>query len=63
VAAWSAEIPAEADSDQRFRLMPSEGKTPMPWEYAKYKNPHYNSAAQPRSTGGLPRGESLESFR
>jgi hypothetical protein len=29
---------AGSDSDQRFQLMPSEGKTPVPCEYAKYKN-------------------------
>jgi hypothetical protein len=43
--AWSADIPEKPDSDQRLPLMPSAGRTPLPFEYAKYKNRHYNSTA------------------
>jgi hypothetical protein len=36
--AWSRNISKKSDGDSYFALMPSEGKTPLAWEYAKYKN-------------------------
>jgi hypothetical protein len=40
--AWSGNISQRPDSDSQTSLMPSEGKTPLPREYAKYKKRLYD---------------------
>jgi hypothetical protein len=36
--AWSGNISERSDSGSHLALMPSEGKTLLAWQYAKYKN-------------------------